>query len=253
MARQMIDAAAESGADFAKFQSWSVQRLKAGEWDEDGRRQIYEKAELTPERHEELIAHCKGKDIEFLTSVCSVPDAELVAGFGLSTVKVPSLDCRNLELVRFCFDHFEEVIVSTGTSTLDEVKALVALDDADRKLTLMHCVSSYPCLPENANLPKIAELRKLHPRVGYSDHTQGVLCSVFALEYEPVFVEKHFTTDKSLPGRDNQFAVLPAELASLRRAIDMRALAMKPHGADYLPIEEAARLNYSGRFDKRKI
>ncbi|MGE9289841.1 MAG: N-acetylneuraminate synthase family protein, partial [Puniceicoccales bacterium] len=200
LAKTMIDAAKESGADFAKFQSWSVQRLKAGEWDDDGRRQIYEKAELTPERHEELIAYCREKGIEFLTSVCSVPDAELVASFKLSTVKIPSLDCRNLELVQYCLDHFQEVIVSTGTSTMEEVKALVALEGASERLTLMHCVSSYPCLPENANLPKIEVLQELHPRVGYSDHTQGVLCSILAMQFEPVFLEKHFTTDKTLPG-----------------------------------------------------
>lgn len=251
LAKQMIDAAKESGADFAKFQSWSVRRLKPGEWDEDGRRQIYEKAELTPERHEELIDYCKRVGIGFLTSVCSLPDAELVASYGLKTVKVPSLDCRNLELIQFCLNHFEEVIVSTGTSTLEEVKALVVLEGAEERLILMHCVSSYPCLPENANLPKIGVLKGLHSRVGYSDHTQGVLCSVLALEYEPLFLEKHFTTDKELPGRDNQFAILPQELAALRKAVDTRELAMKAHGEDFLPIEEAARKNYSGRFDKK--
>lgn len=251
LAKRMIDAAHEAGADFAKFQSWSVKRLKPGEWDDDGRRQIYEKAELTPARHEELIGYCKEKGIGFLTSVCSLADAELVAGYGLGTVKIPSLDCRNLELVSFCLENFWEVIVSTGTSTLGEVKALIGLPEAAERLVLMHCVSSYPCLPENANLPKIGLLKELHPRVGYSDHTQGVLCSVLALQYEPLFLEKHFTTDKTLPGRDNQFAIVPGELAALRKAVATRSLAMIPHGEDFLPVEEAARKNYSGRFDKK--
>ncbi|MGE9290692.1 MAG: N-acetylneuraminate synthase family protein, partial [Puniceicoccales bacterium] len=70
--------------------------------------------------------------------------------------------------------------------------------------------------------------------------------------FEPVFLEKHFTTDKTLPGRDNQFAIVPEELAALRRAVETRAAAMKAHGEDFLPVEEAARIHYSGRFDKKE-
>jgi len=251
LARKMIDAAHTSGADFAKFQTWSVQRLKEGDWDTDGRRQIYEKAELTPERHRELMAHCAKTGIQFLTSVCSLPDAELVHSLGLRIVKIPSMDCRNKELVNFCLEQFDEVIISTGTSKLDEVKALIALPQAVEKLTLMHCVSAYPCDPKNIHLPKIPFLQSLHDRVGFSDHTQGIDCSLMALQYDPVYVEKHFTIDKSLPGRDNQFAVLPEEMKKLKDFIEKRADALIEHSTDYQSIEEAARISYSGRFDKK--
>lgn len=251
LACKMIDAAHESGADFAKFQTWSVQRLKEGDWDTDGRRQIYEKAELTRERHELLMKHCDKTGIRFLTSVCSLPDAELVYGMGLRVVKVPSMDCRNKELVDFCLDKFDEVIISTGTSTWEEVQALAALPLAENKMTLMHCVSAYPCHPKNINLPKIGILQKLHQRVGFSDHTEGVDCSFMSLQYDPVYVEKHFTIDKKLPGRDNQFAVLPEEMRKLRDFIEKRSEAMIEHSTDYQSIEEAARIHYSGRFDKK--
>ena len=96
LAKEMIKAAKESGADFAKFQTWSVDRLKPGPWNEDGRIEIYKKAELTRENHEELISYCKEVEIEFMSSVFSIADAQLLVDLGIKTVKIPSMECRNI-------------------------------------------------------------------------------------------------------------------------------------------------------------
>ena len=248
-ARAMIAAAAENGADVAKFQTWSVRRLVPGEWDEDGRRQIYEQAELSREQHEILQAACAEHGIAFLSSACSLPDAELLRDLGVDRVKIPSPDCRNRDLVGFALENFREVMVSTGTATREEIESLAGLEGAADKLTLFHCVSSYPCPPERANLPRIAELRRLHPRIGYSDHTEGVDCAVVSLGYRPVALEKHFTIDRSLPGRDNRFAILPDQLAELRRMADLAAEANRAHGVDYQEVEGAVRAHYAGRFN----
>ena len=90
IAQKMIEAAAQNGADYAKFQTWSVDRLKAGEWDQDGRRQIYEKAELNREDHITLMEMCSANQIEFLSSVFSIKDAELLRSLGVREVKIPS-------------------------------------------------------------------------------------------------------------------------------------------------------------------
>ena len=81
--------------------------------------------------------------------------------------------------------------------------------------TIMHCVSAYPCPVENVNLPRIALLKNSFPNVGYSGHFNGINDAIAALTLGATYIEKHFTTDKSLPGRDNKFALSPNEMKTL--------------------------------------
>ena len=101
----------------------------------------------------------------------------------------------------------------------------------------------------NANLPRINSLEKLCDRVGYSDHTFGVEGSKAALEYDVEVIEKHFTIDHDLPGRDNKFAILPHELKELSDYIRLREEMNVNHGNGYLECEEEAREVMTGRFD----
>ena len=87
LAKEMIKAASESGASYAKFQSWSEKRLVSGVWDEDGRREIYKKAELDEKKHIDLIEYCNENNIEFLSSAFSIPDAELLSKVNVKKVK----------------------------------------------------------------------------------------------------------------------------------------------------------------------
>ena len=125
LAKKMIKAAKSSGADYAKFQTWSVKRLKKGEWDNDGRREIYKKAELTKENHIELIKTCIEENINFLSSVFSVDDAKILVELKVKRVKIPSFESRNIELIDYCFSNFEHIYVSTGTSSLDEISKYI--------------------------------------------------------------------------------------------------------------------------------
>ena len=249
LAEEMISQASESGAKFAKFQTWSVKRLKNGEWDNDGRRQIYEKAELSIEDHELLINLCEKHKINFLSSCFSLEDAKLLKGLNQKEIKIPSFEVRNVDLLKFCFSNFEHVFVSTGTANqldLNNLKALIKNHSA----TVMHCVSSYPCNVENANLPRIASLSEMFEDVGYSDHVGGIDASIAALEYMPSFIEKHFTIDNDLPGRDNKFAILPNQLLNLTKYIKNKKLLNIDHGINYQPCEESSRNEYQGRFAK---
>ena len=221
LAKQMAKASQESGATYAKYQTWSVDRLKSGSWDSDGRRQIYEKAELTKENHIELINYCNLIGITFLSSVFSIQDAQLLVELGCKEVKIPSFESRNHELIKYCNDNFKEVFMSTGTSTFSEIKESVKLFTKAR-LYLMHCVSSYPCNPSIANIKRMVRMQNINPiinesiyGVGYSDHIQGVESAKVAIGFGAQVIEKHFTTDNNLPGRDNKFAILPHELKNL--------------------------------------
>ncbi len=250
LAKEMATKAANSGATYAKYQTWSVSRLKSGSWDDDGRRKIYEKAELSKEDHIELIEHCNKLNINFLSSVFSIPDAKLLVDLGIEEVKIPSFESRNKELIEFCDKSFKNVFMSCGTSTLDEVKKSISYFKSST-LYLMHCVSVYPGSYEIANLPKMRALMSLHEKVGYSDHIVGVESAKIAIGEGAVVVEKHFTTDNDLPGRDNKFAILPKDMKNLTHYIKNRESMLISTGMGINPNEEDSRINYAGRFDKK--
>ena len=247
LAKEMIDASKENGADVVKFQTWSVSRLKPGPWDSDGRTEIYKKAELSKSKHEDLISYSQKVDIDFLSSVFSVEDAELLSELGLNSVKIASFESRNPSLLAFCDSHFDKVYLSTGTSSVDEISEHLSYLPTT-KVVLLHCVSSYPLEPWNANLPRIDLLKELKKDVGYSDHTSGIEGTKISLEYDPCVIEKHFTIDQSLPGRDNKFAILPEDLKELSDYIQMRDEMNINHGGGHLDCEQEARDIMTGRF-----
>lgn len=248
LAKKMIKAAAESGADYAKFQTWSVSRLKAGPWDTDGRREIYETAELSEDDHRELIDYCGQVGIKFMSSVFSLPDAMLLKKLKVKAVKIPSFESRNRELIEFCVYNFDKVFMSTGTSRVDEIASSISEFSEEENITLMHCVSSYPCNYDQGNLPKMNRLKTLGFPVGYSDHIMGVESAKIAIGEGATVIEKHFTIDRGLPGRDNQFAILPHELKDLTDYINNREKMLSNH-PDVQDSEMESREKYTGRFN----
>ena len=249
LARHMIKEAKLAGCDFAKFQTWSVNRLKSGSWDSDGRRSIYENAELSIDDHRLLIDYCSSQGIGFMSSVFSLKDAQLLSDLGVTTVKIPSFEIANEELHRYCDLNFDKVFTSTGTSTWSEVERLSSFYTDISKIIVMHCVSSYPCEPANINLGKIDKLKSIFPNVGFSDHTIGVNVAKIACQLDISAIEKHFTTDHELPGRDNKFAVLPSEMSELTRHQSLIDECFIDHGTDFQSIEQDSRDNYRGRFN----
>lgn len=250
LAKQMAKAAQESGATYAKYQTWSVDRLKPGAWDKDGRRQIYEKAELSKQDHIDLIRYCEQIGIKFLSSVFSIPDAELLVELGCKEVKIPSFESRNHELIKFCDKNFDTIFMSTGTSTLQEVE-ISSNYFQDASWYLLHCVSTYPCLPKHANIQRMTRIKDAVRgiKIGYSDHIQGVESAKVAIGQGAEVIEKHFTTDKNLPGRDNKFAILPDDMKDLTSYINVRKDMLIYRGKDYQSSEVDSRVNYEGRFN----
>ena len=102
LAKEMISASKENGADMVKLQTWSVDRLSPGPWDTDGRREIYEKAELSLEQHLELYEYSDKLCIPFFSSVFSVEDAYLLSKVQTDRVKISSFESRNPTLLLFC-------------------------------------------------------------------------------------------------------------------------------------------------------
>ena len=249
LAERMIISAAQSGADICKFQTWSEGKLKGGSWDNDGRREIYKKAQLSQDDHLLLKNICEKNSVKFMTSVFNKNDLEFLSELNMDMIKVPSHEVYNLELIEATVEIFDTVLVSTGAAKWDEVKNIYK-SVTSKKLVPMHCVSTYPCPPENINLPRLEELKKINSIVGYSGHFSGIDDGIAAMCHGATIIEKHFTIDQDLPGRDNKFAILPNEMKALCDFRDNYGKMNIDLGLDLQECEMDTYENYRGRWSK---
>ena len=218
MARKMIVAAAEAGADIVKFQSY----LSAEVADDDPEKEWFARVQLTDDLHFELKNLAEQQGVEFLSSSFSLNRAKfLVEQLGLRKVKIASSETLNFGMLDYLNGCVDTVFISTGMATFDEVNEAVSHLQNVENLYILQCTTQYPCPPEQANLAVIPTLKAAFPHhhVGYSDHTIGILAPVAAVGLGSEVVEKHFTMDKSLPGTDHVLSATPDELREMVRQI----------------------------------
>ena len=250
LAEEMIKSAAESGADIVKFQYWDPKYLKPGSWDQDGRREIYDKAALDKNKILNLMSLSDKYKCEFLISVFGTKGAKFVKSLNIKNIKIPSHETTNKPLIEFCAKNFDFVYFSAGASSQSEVlTANEILKSNNAKYNLMHCVSSYPCPVENTNLSRLNWLKSLSSHIGFSDHTGSTITPALAVSLGCSSIEKHFTTDKDLPGRDNKFALDPKEFAEMSSNIRAAEQAFIDRGLDYQDLEKDTVENYRGRWE----
>jgi sialic acid synthase SpsE len=231
LARRMIDAAHSCGCQAVKFQSWTPQSLIAKE--EYDRNQTYndspkkhfgslremvEKYYLRPAQHVTLKRHCDGLGIEFLSTPFSFEEVDLLEGLDVPFYKIASMDINNLLLLQYAARKGKPVVLSTGMATLEEVEQAVRTleETGNKQILLLHCVSIYPPPWLDINLNNIPMLRKKfgYP-VGFSDHTLGIEIALASVALGSCVIEKHFTTDKDLPGWDHAISADPKEMKAL--------------------------------------
>ena len=123
------------------------------------------------------------------------------------------------------------MLVSTGASKWREILK-IKNSVKKRNIIFMHCVSAYPCDYKNINLPRMEYLRKLSKTVGYSGHLPDIEDAIAAMSLGAKYIEKHFTIDKKLPGRDNKFAILPSDLKKIHLFRNKFNMMSKFHGLD---------------------
>ena len=249
LAKKMIDAAVKNGADFCKFQTWNEKTLRDGPWDKDGRREIYKKAQLTEEDHYTLKKYCKKKGVSFFTSVFNKSQIKFLKRINPNIIKIPSPEVNNIEMIKEASKNFKIVLVSTGASKWREILKL-RKSVKRNNLIFMHCVSAYPCMLENVNLKRMQYFKKLSKIIGYSGHLPGVEDAIASISQGASYVEKHFTINKKLPGRDNKFALMPEELKKISDFRDAFQKMIKFHGLDFQKQEMDIYKNYRGRWSK---
>jgi N-acetylneuraminate synthase len=233
LALRLVDAAARAGADAVKFQTFKADRLaaaaaptaryqRAGAGGEESQRKMLAKLELSDAAHRAVAARCKKRKILFLSTPFDQASVDFLDTLGVPAFKTSSGDLTDLPLLSHIAAKGKPMIVSTGMSTLAEVRdAVRAVRRAgNRRLVLLHCVSVYPAAPKDVNLKALETLaRAFDVPVGYSDHTTGLAASLAAVARGARVIEKHFTLDRGLPGPDHRMSLDPASLAALVRGV----------------------------------
>jgi N,N'-diacetyllegionaminate synthase len=235
LARQLIDVAAEAGADLVKFQTFTADAVitthaekaeyqnKATDADESQHAMI-RKLELTRDMHKTLIGYCKSKGIQFFSTGFDTKSIDLLVELGLDSFKIPSGEITNLPYLRHVGQYGKPVILSTGMATLDEIgTALKILEKAGTlrsSITVLHCNTEYPTPMTDVNLRAMLTIQDAFDvQVGYSDHTLGVEVAIAAVALGASVIEKHITLDRQLPGPDHRASLEPDELKAMVVAI----------------------------------
>ena len=236
MAKQLIEAAANAGVDFVKFQTFKADLLvsksaKKAEYQknnlndgDDYQYTMLKKLELNERMHFELIAHCNLHGIRFLSTGFDKDSIDFLDRLNIPFYKIPSGEITNKPYLQQIASKGRPVIVSTGMANMEEVKAATSVLEKNgipkKQITVLHCNTEYPTPMDDVNLKAMWHIRdELGVPFGYSDHTQGIEVPIAAVALGATVIEKHFTLDKSLPGPDHKASLEPNELKEMVRAI----------------------------------
>ena len=226
LAKEMIDAAIGAGADVVKFQTYIAEEVMTdktplADYMGDAAENFLELArrlELSIEQTIELKKYTEAGGAEFMSSPFDVPSTHALHKIGLQRLKIPSGETANPFVLKAAAETGLPLIISTGMCTLAEVRRALDFlaENNSGAVTILHCTTQYPADVANVNLKAMQTMAaEFGLPVGYSDHTQGIEVSLAAVALGAEVIEKHFTTDRTLPGPDQQASMLPAEFKAL--------------------------------------
>ena len=259
LALEMVDVAADAGADAVKFQAFTAAEVVTG-WAPkanyqaattaagESQRDMIRALQLDAAAFHRISARCAARSIAFLATPFDLPSLRLlVDDLGMETVKIASGEATNAQLLLHAARTRKPLILSTGMCDLTDVRTALSVlafgltgrretpstaafaaayeDPTGRaaladQVTLLHCVSQYPAPATEANLRALETLAKAFGLpVGYSDHTEGTAVAIAAVARGAVVIEKHFTLSRALPGPDHAASLEPESLKELVAAI----------------------------------
>lgn len=242
LAHDLIDAAADAGADLVKFQTFSADRLttlnaeKAAYQMADGvsgesQYSMLRRLELSADMHADLLGYCNKRGIGFFSTGFDRESLDFLVELGISFIKVPSGEVTNLPYLRHAGQYGKRILLSTGMARLGEIEAAIdVLEQAGTvrgQITVLHCTTEYPAPMRDVNLRAMISMRDAFGvAVGYSDHTLGIEVPVAAVSLGATVIEKHFTMDRALPGPDHKASLEPSGLKDMVNAIRNIELAL---------------------------
>jgi N,N'-diacetyllegionaminate synthase len=233
LARELVDAAAETGAHAVKFQTFKASQIvtpeapKAAYQDnnvgtEISQLDMLQALELSFDAHHELRDRAHARGLIFLSSPFDEASLDLLVKIGVPALKIPSGELTNLPLLAQAAETGLPLIISTGMATMEEIAtACTTIRDAgDPPFALLHCLSSYPADPAETNLHAMETMAEAFSvPVGYSDHTMGIEISLAAGALGACIVEKHLTLDRTLPGPDHSASLEPDAFGDMVRGL----------------------------------
>lgn len=255
---RLIQAAAQSGADAVKLQTYTADTMTIDSPDElfqigggtiwDGRKlyDLYREAQTPWEWQPKLKQVAEGLGLDLFSTPFDETAVRFLEKMDVSAYKIASFELVDLPLIRAVARTGKPIIMSTGMASIEEIaEALEAARSVGAtQLALLKCNSAYPAPPEEMNLKTIEDLAaRFKVPIGLSDHTLGSACAIASVALGACIVEKHFTLDRNTAGPDSAFSIEPPQLADLVDSIRTVEKALgEPH---YGPLaKEAASLNY---------
>jgi N-acetylneuraminate synthase len=264
IAKELIDVAADAGADAVKFQKRTIDLVYTKEFLDSPRespwgstqREQKEGLEFGLEEYKEIDRYCKKKGIEWFASAWDLDSQDFLHQFNLKYNKIASAMIVYEDLFKAVASEGRHTFISTGMTTVEDItKAVEVFRSADCPFTLMHCISTYPMNEKNANLNAINTLReKYNCDIGYSGHEVGLAVSYAAAAMGITCLERHITLDRSMYGSDQASSVEPAGFTILVEAVRKIVNAMGDGKLGYLeeeiPIAENLRQHLSWEVNK---
>ncbi len=270
IALEMIDKAKECGADCVKFQTYKTDKLvtkKAPKADyqvhnthnDDSQYSMLKKLELTFDDFRVLKDHCDKVGIDFMSTPFDIDSVDLLDNLGLDEYKMSSGDITNKHLLEYVADKQKPMIISTGMSTMDEVREAVSWIEkrGNNRITLLHCTSNYPAPYDEVNMNAMLTLADAFPyKIGYSDHTNGIIIPIMAAAMGATVLEKHFTLDKNMEGPDHKASIDVAEFKEMVHSVRIIESALgdgiKIPAKSELSTRNVARKSIIARYDLQK-
>jgi pseudaminic acid synthase len=249
-ALELIDAAAATGTDAIKIQTYTPDtmtiahdgpdfRIRGGLWDGEALYDLYKKADTPYEWHPALFERARQRCVTLFSTPFDVTAVDLLESLDVPAYKIASFEAVDMPLIAEAASKKRPMIISTGMTSLGEIDEAVttARSNGCREIVLLHCVSSYPARYEQANLRTIPHLADAFGAVvGLSDHTPGTACSVAAVALGACVIEKHFTLRRADGGPDSAFSLEPDEFKRLVE--DCRHAWISLGDVDYSRTEE---------------
>lgn len=234
LAKKLVDAAVEAGADVIKFQTFKADLIvtkttpkaeyqKHGEKDNESYYDLLKSLEMSEKNWRELKHYCDQKGIIFISTPHSGDwSVDLLEELGVPAYKIGSGDLTNLPFLDYTAKKGKPMIISTGMAVMEEIKEAVQTIRAagNDRIAVLQCTTSYPLEIENVHLRAMDAIKKeVGTIVGFSDHTLGIESALAAVARGAKIIEKHFTIDKSLPGPDHKASATPEEFKKMVESI----------------------------------
>lgn len=256
VALSIVDAAAASGADCLKVQTYTADtltlncdndyfRIKSGLWEGRNLYELYSDASFPWEWHEPVMKRCKELGIDFLSTPFDESAVDFLDELGVDAFKIASFELTDIPLLEYAASKGKTMIVSTGMASLEEIEeAIQAIrGQGNEQICILRCCSEYPANPADMNLASIPDLaRRFGVAVGFSDHSMGHAADVVAAVLGAKIIEKHFCLSRDIDTADSSFSMTPEEFRAMVESVKSAIASVGEPCYDPSPKEAESRV-----------